>query len=94
MGKPYVKSAKDKAFDRERTKLYAIIQDRDREIVQLRKELDRVKTENATLEQTVAARESQIGIPKEKILKNIERTEKITSYMSLFGGMIGGLNDI
>ena len=94
MGKPYVKSAKDKAFDRERTKLHAIIQDRDREIIQLHKEIDRVKTENATLEQTVAALESQIGIPKEKILKNIERTEKINSYMSLFGEMIGGLNEI
>lgn len=82
MGKHYVKSAKDKAFDRERTKLHAIIQDRDREIVQLRKELDRVKTENATLEQTVAALESQIGIPKEKILEDIERHKKITDYMS------------
>lgn len=82
MGKPYVKSAKDKAFDRERTKLHAIIQDRDREIVQLRKELDRVKTENATLEQTVTALESQIGVPKEKILEDIERHKKITDYMS------------
>lgn len=82
MGKPYVKSAKDKAFDRERVKLHAIIQDKDREIIQLRKELDRVKTENATLEQTVVALESQIGIPKEKILEDIERHKKITDYMS------------
>ena len=79
MGKLYVKSAKDKAFDRERTKLYAIIQDRDREIVQLRKELDRVKTENATLEQTVAALESQIGIPKEKI--PIQQVEQPGSFL-------------
>ena len=82
MAKPYVKSAKDKAFDRERVKLHAIIQDRDREIVQLRKELDRIKTENATLEQTVAALESQIGIPKEKILEYIERHKKMEQYMS------------
>lgn len=82
MAKPYVKSAKDKAFDRERTKLHAIIQDKDREIVQLHKELDRVKTENATLEQTVVALELQIGIPKEKILEDIERHKKIIDYMS------------
>ena len=82
VGKPYVKSAKDKAFDRERTKLHAIIQDRDREIVQLHKELDRVKTENATLERTVAALESQIGVPSEKILEYIERHKKMEQYMS------------
>lgn len=82
MGKPYVKSAKDKAFDRERIKLHAIIQDKDREIIQLRKELDQVKTENATLEQTVAALESQIGVPSEKILEYIERYKKMEQYMS------------
>ena len=76
MGKPYVKSAKDKAFDRERTKLHTIIQDKDREITQLRKELDMLKIANATLENKITALETQIGIPSEKILEDIERHKK------------------
>lgn len=82
MGKPYVKSAKDKAFDRERTKLHTIIQDKDREITQLRKELDMLKITNATLENKITALETQIGIPSEKILEDIERHKKIEQYMS------------
>ena len=86
MAKPYEKSAKDKAFDRERIKLHAIIQRKDQEIVELRRELKQVKDHNTDLENIVAELETKIGIPKETILKDIERNKKIESYIKLFRG--------
>lgn len=91
MSKSYTKTAKDIAFDKERTKLKSTILAKDREIVQLRKELAESKAHNEELENTIRSLESKIGIPKEEIIAAIEREKKVEQAMSFLalGGTIG-----
>ena len=90
MSKSYTKTAKDIAFDKERTKLKSTILARDREIARLKKELAESKAHNEELENTIRSLESKIGIPKEEIIAAIEREKKVEQAMPFLalGGTI------
>ena len=76
-------SAKDKAFERERIKLHSIIQKKDEEIRRLSAEANQYKAQAESWEKTAKILEQRLGIPKEKILADIERNERISKYLSL-----------
>ena len=75
-------SAKDKAFERERVKLHSIIQKKDEEIRRLSVEVNQYKAQAESWEKVAKLLEQQIGIPKEKLLANIERNEKIFGILN------------
>lgn len=81
MSKPK-KSAKDLAFDRERTKLYSTIQAKDQEILRLTAEVNRYKASAESWENTAHILESKLGIPKEEILASIEREKKLEGLLN------------
>lgn len=76
MSKPK-KSAKDMAFDRERTRLHSIIQEKDREIIRLTAEVNKYKQSAESWENTARILESKLGVSKEEILASIEREKKL-----------------
>ena len=88
------KSAKDKAFDRERIRLHSIIQAKDQEILQLTAELNKYKASAESWENTARILEAKLGIPKEEILASIEREKKLERFLnnpllaSTFNGFI------
>ena len=75
------KSAKDKAFDRERVRLHSIIQDKEAEIVRLNAELNKYKMAAESWENTARILESKLGIPTEEILASIEREKKLEKML-------------
>ena len=77
------KSAKDKAFERERIKLQSIIHKQSEEIVALKREISTRDFKIETLEHTISVLESYIGVPKEDLLADMERKKKIESLMSI-----------
>ena len=79
----YKKTAKDLAFDRERSKLQATIRRRDEEIVDLRKQLDQANAESAMWEEKAKLLETQIGIPMEELLANIKRSKEIQALLRI-----------
>lgn len=81
MRKQKEKSAKDKAFDREKTRLHSIIQKKDEEIFALNSKINGLKLEAESWKMTSEILEKYIGIPKEKILEDIERNKKIESFI-------------
>lgn len=81
MGKPK-KSAKDLAFDRERTRLHSIIQDRDQEILRLTADVNKYKASAESWENTARILEAKLGIPKEEILASIEREKKLEKFLN------------
>lgn len=80
----YSKTAKDIAFDRERSKLQATIRQRDEEIVRLRTQSEHDRAEIDSLRKQIELLETQIGIPKEQLLSSIERTKEVANYINLF----------
>ena len=82
MSKSNQKSAKDKAFDRERIRLHSIIQQRDDEIARLNREVAKYKAEAESWEKTAKILETYIGIPKEEILADIETTKKLANILN------------
>lgn len=76
------KSAKDMAFDRERVRLHAIIQQKDREIFELTKERNMYKASAESWENTAHILESKLGIPTEEILASIEREKKLEKFLN------------
>ena len=84
MGKAYEKSAKDKAFERERIKLSSTIQKKNDQIAQLTKELEQNKTLIASLNETIKILEDKIGIPKEEIIADMERNKRLLGILSIF----------
>lgn len=81
MNKPK-KSAKDLAFDRERTKLHSAIQAKDQEILRLTAEVNRYKASAESWENTAHILEAKLGIPKEEILASIEREKKLEGLLN------------
>lgn len=82
-------SAKDKAFERERIKLHSIIQDKSNEIIRLTQEVNRYKMEAESWEHTARLLEAYIGVPKEKILDDMDRSKKIAAFLDPIASTIG-----
>ena len=92
----YKKSAKDLAFDRERTKLKSTIQKQDEQIFELTRELNKANMEIESMKMTINVLESALQIPKEELLADIERTKKLSTFLkdpisTVVGGYFGGL---
>ena len=81
------KSAKDAAFERERTKLNSTIMRLKNENATLRTDNERLNTINAELKSLARFYESEIeritGMSKEDFLKDVERRKKIDSAIEL-----------
>lgn len=81
------KSAKDAAFERERTKLKSTIMRLKNENAALRTDNERLNTINAELKSLARFYESEIeritGMSKEDFLKDVERRKKIDSAIEL-----------
>ena len=80
MSKPK-KSAKDIAFDRERMRLLKTIRDKDEEILQLKRELNRAKCSAESWENTARILEAKLGVPTEEILASIDREKKLEKML-------------
>lgn len=76
------KSAKDLAFDRERTRLHSIIQSKDQEIAILIAEVNKYKASAESWENTAHILEARLGIPKEEVLASIEREKKLEGLLN------------
>ena len=81
------KSAKDIAFDRERTRLQSRIQQLSNEISSLNGKLAVKDSEIAELKNTIEILEKYIGLPKETILEQEQRSNKIEKFVDLFTAM-------
>ena len=92
MNKPYKKTAKDLAFDRERTKLNAIIQKQKDQIFELTRSLNGANMEIESLKMTINVLEVALQIPREDLIANMERTRKIASFVEIMSGR--GIVDI
>ena len=81
------KSAKDAAFERERTKLKSTIMRLKDENTTLRTDNERLNAINAELKSIARFYESEIeritGMSKEDFLKDVERRKKIDSAIEL-----------
>lgn len=81
------KSAKDAAFERERTKLNSTIIRLKNENAILRMDNERLNTINAELKSLARFYESEIeritGMSKEDFLKDVKRREKLDSAIEL-----------
>lgn len=81
------KSAKDAAFERERTKLNSIIMRLKNENATLRTDNERLNAINAELKSLARFYESEIeritGMSKEDFLKDVKRREKLDSAIEL-----------
>lgn len=81
------KSAKDAAFERERTKLNSTIIRLKNENATLRMDNERLNTINAELKSLARFYESEIeritGMSKEDFLKDVKRREKLDSAIEL-----------
>ena len=84
MSKYQQMSAKDRAFEREKTKLRATIQQKNDEIHRLNQEIVKYKAEAESWEKAAKNREDYIGIPKEKILADIERSQMLVNFLKPF----------
>ena len=89
MSKYQQKSAKDKAFERERIKLHSTIQQKDEEIQRLNREVAKYKADAESWEKTARLLESYIGVPAEQILEDIERNKKIANFLDPAISLIG-----
>ena len=89
MSKYQQKSAKDKAFERERIKLHSTIQQKDEEIQRLSREVAKYRADAESWENTARLLESYIGIPVEQILEDIERNMKIANFLDPTISLIG-----
>lgn len=89
MSKYQQKSAKDKAFERERIKLHSTIQQKDDEIQRLSREVAKYKADAESWEKTARLLESYIGVPVEQILADIERNKKIANFLDPTISVIG-----
>ena len=78
------KSAKDLAFEREKTKLHSIIQKKDEEISELNKEVTKYKMSAESWEMTARILESKLGVPMQEILDDIGRSKKIEAFIKPF----------
>ena len=78
------KSAKDLAFEREKTKLHSIIQKKDEEILELKREVTKYKMAAESWEMAARILESKIGVPIQEILDDIERSKKIEGLLKPF----------
>lgn len=87
MGKNKQKSAKDMAFERERVRLQSVIRHKDEEITSLRQEVASYKAQAESWEKTARLLEKYIGIPKDKLLADMERNEQIAKALSPIGAM-------
>lgn len=77
MGNQRKMSAKDKAFERERIKFHSMIRSKDDEINALKQEAIKYKADAEPWEKTARLLESYIGLPREKILEDIEKRARI-----------------
>ena len=81
------KSAKDAAFERERTKLKSVIIRLKNENTTLRTDNERLNTINAKLKSIARFYESEIeritGMSKEDFLKDVKRREKLDRVVEL-----------
>ena len=81
------KSAKDAAFERERTKLNSTIMKLKNENATLRTDNERLNTINAELKSIARFYESEIeritGMSKEDFLKDVKRREKLDNAIEL-----------
>lgn len=89
MSKYQQKSAKDKAFERERIKLRSTIQQKDEEIQRLSREVAKYKADAESWEKTARLLETYIGVPVEQILEDIERNKKIANIFDPTISLIG-----
>lgn len=87
MGKNKQKSAKDLVFERERVRLRSVIRHKDEEITSLRQEVASYKAQAESWEKTARLLEKYIGIPKDKLLADMERNEQIAKALSPIGAM-------
>lgn len=87
MSKHQQKSAKDMAFDRERAKLQSRIRQLSDEISSLNGKLAIKDSEIAELKNTIEILEKYIGLPKETILEQEQRSNKIEKFVDLFTAM-------
>lgn len=96
MGKKPEKSAKDLAFDKERTKLKSTIH-------KLREENITLKSDNKSLNEIIAELKHEIrfyqeeiekmtGMSKEQFLKDAKTRELIGSFLNMASGLIEGGN--
>ena len=87
MSKRYQKSAKDLAFDRERTKLNATIMKLKSENTTLRTDNERLYKHIDELKGAVSFYQSEIelitGMGKEEFLKDVERRKGLDSVIKL-----------
>lgn len=90
MGKNKQKSAKDVAFERERVRLQSVIRRKDEEIATLRQESAAYKAKAESWEKTARLLEEYIDIPKDKLLADMERNERIAKCISSIGGYGNG----
>ena len=90
MSRQYKKSAKDLAFDRERTKLNSTIQKQEKQIFDLTRELNKANMEIESLKMTIGVLEAALQIPKEELIADIERTKKLSALLkNPFGTIVG-----
>lgn len=83
MSSPYKKSAKDLAFDRERTKLKATIQKQNEELIDLRVKLNKANRDIEALNKTIGIMEAALQIPREDLIANMERTKKLAGFIEV-----------
>ena len=86
MSKPYKKTAKDLAFDRERAKLNATIQKQKDQIFELTRSINAANMEIESLKMTITVLEGALQIPREDLIANMERTRKIASFVEIMSG--------
>lgn len=78
------KSAKDLAFERERTRLLSVIKNKNTEILSLKQEANKYKAQAESWEKTAKILESKLGVPAEEIIADIERHKRICGFIDPF----------
>lgn len=83
------KSAKDLAFERERTKLHSVIRSKNDEIAKLTHDLNEYKMQAERWKRTAEILESKIGVPAEDVIADIERNKRICSFLDPLISAVG-----
>ena len=86
MSSQYKRTAKDLAFERERTKLQSKIQKLNEENIELKTKLNKATRDIESLNRTVEIMESAFQIPREDLIANMERTKKVASFVESMAG--------